>query len=85
MAQEGIIQINDGKMDSVIPRRNVSVDVALYRVLVLWPFVLYVGLGTSVSIVNTLQYSLLLNHNYYHLYTNLYHVGDAAISVCMGW
>ena len=64
MAQEGIIQINDGKMDSVIPRRNVSVEVALYTVLVLWPFELYVGLGTSVSIhVNTLQYSLLL-HNY---------------------
>ena len=54
MAQEGIIQINDGKMDSVIPRRNVSVDVALFRVLVLCPFELYVGLGTSVSIVNTL-------------------------------
>ena len=56
MAQEGIIQINDGKMDSVIPRRNVSVDVVLYTVLVLLPFELYVCLGTSVSIhVNTLQ------------------------------
>ena len=32
MAHEGIIQINDGKLlDSVIPPRNVSVDVALYR------------------------------------------------------
>ena len=32
MAQEGIIQINDGKqLDSVIPQRNVSVGVALYR------------------------------------------------------
>ena len=39
MAQEGIIQINNGKLqDSVIPRRNVSVDLALYRVVVLWPF-----------------------------------------------
>ena len=39
MAQEGIIQINNGKLqDSVVPRRNVSIDVALYTVLVLWPF-----------------------------------------------
>ena len=57
MVHEGFIQINYG---TVIPRRNVSVDVALYRVLVLWPFELYIGLGTSVSIhVDTLQYSLL--------------------------
>ena len=89
MAQEGIIQINNGKLqESVVPRRNVSVDVALYRVLVLWPFDLYVGLGTSVSIDgNTLQYSLLL-HNYITIFTStwcIYHVGDAAISVCMGW
>ena len=41
MAQEGIIQINDGKMDSVIPRRNVSINVALYTVLVLRPLELY--------------------------------------------
>ena len=38
MAQEGIIQINNGKMDSVISRTNVSINVALYTVLVLWPF-----------------------------------------------
>ena len=69
MAQEGIIQINDGKMDSVIPRRNVSVDVALFRVPILCPFELYVGLGTSVSHVNTLQYSLLL-HNYITIFTS---------------
>ena len=41
MAQEGIIKINNGKLqDSVIPRRNVSVDVALY----IESFELYVGL-----------------------------------------
>ena len=56
MAQEGIIQINDGKMDSVIPRRNVSINVTLYTDLILWPFELciYIGLGTSVSNVNTM-------------------------------
>ena len=74
MAQEGIIQINNEKLqDSAVPQRNVSVDVALYRVLVLGPFELYVGLGTSVSNVNTLQYSLRL-HNYYHIYLNLAYI-----------
>ena len=59
MAQEGIIQINDGKMDSVVPRRNVSIDVALYTDLILWPFELCIYTCRSGDKCKPRQYNVI--------------------------